>query len=573
MVASRKLGKPPDDPTTAYAKSVVAGRVVTGRLVRLACERHLRDLAEGSKRGLRFDVEEAAAALDFWRICPHVKGKWANETINPEPWQQFIIGSVYGWKRADGKRRFRVAWVEMGRKNGKTTTAYPAILHGLIVDEEAGAEVYSVATKKDQAKLVAGPARRAVFRVPEFAELITPYRESLVVESSGSKFEALGADADTLDGLNPSVVICDEIHRWKGRELWDVVNTATGAREQPLILVITTAGDESGEDIYGKEHDHTVQVLEGVIEDDARFGYIACIDPEDDWTDPAVIIKANPNLGISVQQAEIEAAVKKAKATPAEAAAVKRLRLGVRSQDDDAYIPLILWDAGRREIDWSRLEGAPHGAGLDLASSCDFAAYSECYPIGEDMLPADDFARPWGYLFRWEFWLPAGWQSPREEKLRLIARPWSPKWVKLTDGDVIDHNVIEAEIKRRYELGGIAKLHFDPWNATQLSVSLQGEGVPVEKFQQNFSTFAASSKLFTELLIGKRLIHDGNPCARWMANNTVAITNGIGQTMLSRKKSKNKIDGIVAALMALSAATTSDGPQASYYDTHEAEFA
>jgi phage terminase large subunit-like protein len=335
------------DAATRYAEAVAGGKIVTGRLVRMACERHLGDLTTGGQRGLWYDPAEAMAAADLWRMCPHVKGrKWAGESISPEPWQLFIIHSVYGWKRTEGRRRFRLAWVEMGRKNGKSTLAYPATLHGLLVDGEPGAEVFSVATKKDQAKIVYGLARQAVLRVPEFADAITPYRDTLLVEESDSKFSALGADADTLDGLNPSVVICDEVHKWKGRDLWDVIDTATGARDQPLIWVVTTAGREGAEDVYGQEHEYTRQVLEGVIEDDSRFGYIACLDAEDDWTDPKNFIKANPNLGVSVQSAEIHDAVKKAQKSPQSEAAVKRLRLGIRAQDAEAWIPLRLWDAG-----------------------------------------------------------------------------------------------------------------------------------------------------------------------------------------------------------------------------------
>jgi phage terminase large subunit-like protein len=567
-----KRRPPADDPATAYARAVAKRKVVAGRLVRLACERHLRDLRDGRKRGLWFDAAEAAAAIDFWRLCPHVKGRKAGEGIEPEPWQCFLIGCAYGWKRADGRRRFRVIWAEMGRKNGKTTIAYPAALHGLTIDGEPGAEVYSVATKKDQARLLYLLARRAVLKVPEFARRIMPYRDSLTVDESGSRFEALGADADTLDGLNPSVVICDEVHRWKGRDLWDVVDTATGARDQPMIWVITTAGREGNEDVYGQEHDYTVQVLEGVIEDDSRFGFIACIDPGDDWTDPKNFAKANPNLGISVQAEEIRAAVVKAKHSPAAAAAVKRLRLGLRAQDADAWIPLPLWDAGAAAVDWHKFEGAPCGAGLDLASSLDFAAYSECFPVGEDRLPAVDFSRPWGYLFRWLFWLPEGASDQRAQRLRDMARPWVPTWVRLTPGDVIDHNAIEEAVKAQAEKVNIVKLNFDPWNATQLSVRLSEAGVNVEKMTQNMASFAAPTKLFGELIGARKLLHDGNPCARWMADNVVIIQNGIGQSMPARKKSKNKIDGVVAGVMALNGATSSEGPQSSYYDTHELEF-
>lgn len=537
---------------------MLAGKYVVGHLVRLACERHLKDLAGGHERGLWFDGDEAAAALDFWRLCPHLKGRrWANAKIEPEPWQAFIIGSAYGWKRADGRRRFKVIWVEMGRKNGKSTIAYPAALHNLTVDGEPGAEVYAAATKKDQAKIVYGMARRAVLRTPELLEVLTPYAHSVENEATWSKLEALGADADTLDGLNPSCVICDEVHKWKGRELWDVIDTATGAREQPLIWVVTTAGAEGEESVYGQEHNYTRQVLEGVVQDDARFGYVACLDPGDDWTDPKNIAKANPNLGVSVQADEIAAAIRKAKNTPVAANAVKRLRLGIRTQDAEAWIPLDLWDAGRVDgIDWGRFAGAACGGGLDLASSCDFAALALCFPVDADLSPAALFDRPWGYLFSWQLWLPKDGQNPAEKRLRDTVGPWLGEWIEQTEGDVIDHDVIEQGVLKVAACYDLRRLCYDPFNATQLATHLTAKGVKAEQFRQSLASFAEPTKKFGEQLGAKRLKHDGNPAVRWMADNAVLVRNGAGHQMPSRKKSKNKIDGIVAGVMSLSAVLT-----------------
>jgi phage terminase large subunit-like protein len=563
----------PDDPGTLYALEVVAGRVVVGQLVRRACQRHLDDLRAAGKRGLYYDVEEAVATLNFWKLCPHVKGrKWAGETIHPEPWQAFVLCSVYGWKKTDGTRRFRVVWVELARKNGKSTLAYPATLHGLLVDGEPGGEVYSVATKKDQARIVYGLARQAAIRVPEFAERLVPYRNTLLNEETDSKFEAISSDADTLDGLNPSVVICDEVHKWRGRDLWDVIDTATGARDQPLIWVVTTAGPEGNEDVYGQEHDYTRQVLEGVVEDDSRFGYIACLDPEDDWREEKNWIKANPNLGVSVRKDEIRQAAKKAVASPHAESATKRLRFGIRSQDAEAWIPLRLWDAGKVvEFEWSRLENTPCCAALDLASSSDFAALALCWPIEADLSPAVEWDRPWGYLFRWRLWLPEGWQTQREEQIRKLAAPWVPKWVTHTAGDVIDHDVIEKTVLDLAKKYRIQTLAFDPWNATQLSVHLANGGVNVAKFDQKIGQFAGPSKKFGEVVAGGRLKHDGNPCARWMADNVVTVGNAAEQFMPSRKRSRNKIDGIVAAVMALGAVLATEPPRRSWYEDHDLE--
>jgi phage terminase large subunit-like protein len=568
------------DPATAYARKVVAGKIVVGRLVRLACERHLADLKTGHKRGLRFDRVEAQAAIDFWAMCPHLKGrKWSGQGIVLEPWQAFIIALVYGWKRADGRRRFRVVWIEMGRKNGKSTLAYPAALHNLTVDGEPGAEVYSCATKKDQAKIVYDMARRAVIRTPELLEVLTPYVHSVVNEETWAKLEALGADADTLDGLNPSCVICDEVHKWKGRELWDVIDTATGAREQPLIWVVTTAGPEGEESVYGQEHGYTRQVLEGVVEDDSRFGYIACLDADDDWKDPKNFVKANPNLGVSVQADEIAGAVEKAKHSPSSANAVKRLRLGIRTQDADAWIPLTLWDSLRdSRVSMEKLKGFPCWGGLDLASESDFAALSLLFPLDEvagELVPAADSTKPDIYGLVHRLWMPPEARYERERKLREIVKPWMHAGhVVAHQGDSIDQDAIEAEVLRIAEEYDLMCLAYDPFNAGMLAQHLAANGVNVWKFVQSMNSFAPAVKRFDELLSNKRIRHDGNPCVRWMADNVVLVQSGAGARMPSRKKSRNKIDGIVSSVESVGASMSSEGQStASYYDTKGVETA
>lgn len=564
-----------NDPTTQYARDVAGGRAVSGRLVRLACGRHLRDLVSGHERGLYFDVAEAQAAFDLWAMCPHLKGEWAarGEMLRLEPWQQFIIGSVYGWKRADGHRRFRVAWVEMGRKNAKTTTVYPAILHGLCLDGEAGAEVYSVATKKDQARLVYSLARRTAVKVPDFHGLITCYAHSMATEADFGKCEALGADADTLDGLSPSVVIADEVHKWRGRELWDVIETGMGARNQPLLWAITTAGPEDATDVYGQEHDYTRQVVEGVIEDDTRFGYLACLDDGDDWTDPANFAKANPNLGVSVRADEIARAVEKARHSPAAANAVKRLRLGIRTQDADAWLSLPIWDAlADRGLTWESLAGFPCYAGLDLASTADFAAFALVFPLSADMTPAADLERPerWAYLFR--LWMPQEGRSHKETKLREIAAPWlSAGEVVATSGDAIDTDTIESDIINASRYFNLIGLAYDPFNAHTLATHLAAEGIDILKFPQSMASFAEPTKAFEEDYLNGRMRHDGNKCIRWMADNVILLSNGAGHRMPSRKRSRNKIDGIVAGIMARGRAMVGGGERSSFYDTNGVE--
>jgi phage terminase large subunit-like protein len=558
------------DPVRQYAEDVVAGRVVTGRLVRLAAERHLKDLADGASRGLRFDHAEAAAALAFWQLCPHLKGREAkrHETLKLEPWQQFIIGSVYGWKRADGTRRFRVAWVEMGRKNGKSTLVYPAMLYGLALDGEQGGECYAIATMRDQARLVWELAQKAVARTPDLAAEIVSYAFYLAHPESGSKCAALSADAHTLDGLNPSTVVCDEIHQWKGRALWDVIETGMGARDQPLIWAITTAGEEGAENVYGQEHDHGVQVLEGVVQDDARFVYVAALDPGDEWTDPKNFAKANPNLGVSVKSDDLAAIIERAKNMPSLANSAKRLYLGIRTQDVDAWVPLSVWDAGRDDrATWDRLKGYPCFGGLDLASTSDFAALALAFPLTEDWEPAPDEQRPalWAYLFR--LWMPRDGRSHRETKLREIARPWvSAGHVAATDGDAIDHGAIEAGVLAAAGQFAVRGVACDPTNAAQIMTRLQQEGVSVVQCRPQMASMAGPTQLFDSDLTNKLVRHDGNPCVRWMVNNAVLVQNGAGHRMPSRKLAKNKIDAVVAAVMARGRAAAPPEPTGSYYE-------
>ncbi len=571
--ASRKPASPPD-PTTAYARDVAAGRVVAGKLVIAAGRRHLDDLETGHLRGLRWCPEEAQVAFEFFAHCPHLKGKKARAAFDLEPWQKFIIGSAIGWKRADGTRRFRYLWIEVARKNGKTFLMAPLALYLLVLDGEEGAEVYSVATKKDQARLVYKAARQMVIRTEYLRELITPYRDSLQVESTFGLMEPLGADADTLDGLNPSGIVADEVHKWRTRELFDVMDTATGARSQPLFACITTAGKTGSETVYGQEHEHYRSMLEGKIpNNDELFAYIATLDSDDDWSDPANFIKANPNLGVSVDAKEIAAAVRKAKAQPAAAGGIKRLRLNMRTGSADAWIPHEVWTKGKRELDWDLLRTYPLAIALDMASTTDIASACIAVPLTESGGPVTAGAVMAAVAFFWRFWVPKDSGNEAQTRLRQVIGPWvAAGLIKETEGDAIDEDTIEADIRAlAAECPKLEKFLFDPFNAKGLGQRLAKSGLPVEEFGQRMALYAEPCKRLEELTANAKAWHD-NAVADWMVDNCVVVENGAGHKMPSRKKSKNKIDGVAAALMALAGALRVTGRPRSYYDEHDAEF-
>jgi phage terminase large subunit-like protein len=295
-------------------------------MVRLACERHLDDLAEGAGRGLRFDLAAARHAIEFFGFLRHSKGEWAGQTFELAPWQAFIVGALFGWKRNDGLRRFRTAYCAVPRKNGKSSIAAGIGLYLLVADREQGAEVYSAATSRDQARIVFDEAKRMVASSPALRRRVDMLINNLHVAPTNSRFMPLSSDSSTMDGLNVHGAIIDELHAHKTRNVVDVLETATGARRQPLLFEITTAGYDR-HSICFEHHDYSLKVLQGIVRDDAWFAVIAGAEEGDDWTDPEVWRKANPNLGRSVKEDDLRRKAEKAIALPGAQNAFRRMHL------------------------------------------------------------------------------------------------------------------------------------------------------------------------------------------------------------------------------------------------------
>lgn len=548
--AGRKVPRKADPVcrVTAYARDVIAGRLPACKWVRLACQRHLNDLADGAERGLRWVQSAADHSLKFFDFLRHSKGRWNKARFELAPWQAFIVGSLFGWKRHDGTRRFRIAFVEVPRKNGKTTLAAGIGLYLFVCDGEAGAEIYSAATKRDQAKLVFEDAKALVASCPGLAKRIERYRYSLQVPASRSFFQPLGADSDTLDGLNPFVAICDEIHAWKSRDLWDVLLTGMGAREQPLALAITTAGDFA-DSIYNELRTDAEQILEGVgqadgIRDDAVFGYVATIDAEDDWTDEAAWAKANPNLGVSLKIDELREVIERAKRQPGGQNKTKRNRLGIRTQALNAWLRLDQWDKGAAAFDEEELKGRQCWGGLDLASKNDLNSFALVFPW-------DDVRGRQSYRVKVWVWCPEESEEFAGQKMRRKLFPWSPKWLSFTEGQTSNYPLIEETIfgaAKDYKLQAVA---FDPWGAESSAQKLDANGVKVFKFNQRCNAYNEPASTFERAVIDGRVYHGGNPLLRWMIGNATVAINGEGLIMPSKRNSRDKIDGVVACVMAM----------------------
>ena len=542
------------DETTAYARAVIAGDVVACRLVRLACERHVRDLAEGQARGLVWRPEAAQYRLAFYpRFLRHSKGEWARRAYELSPFQKFVIGSVYGWKRADGTRRFRYVYEELPRKNGKSTKLAGVGLDMLLCDGEPGAEIYAAATKKDQARIIFDEAKRMVATSPEMAATVARFKTNMSVDGTASKFEPLSSDERTLDGLNPHCLLIDELHKHRTRALLDVLDTALGARRQPLLWIITTAGDDSPQSVYATENDYAVKVLEGVIEDDNVFAFIATIDKDDRWDDPVAWAKANPNLGISVKLDDLERQAHKAAGSPAALAAFKRLRLNVRTSDAERAIDMLQWAKNSRgKFDPDKLEENERRCwgGLDISTKVDITAWVRLFAPDDSGI----------MRVACRFWMPADTIEQRADRDRMPYRRWVDEgWIEATPGNVIDHAEIRAQIIADHERFELQSLGYDPWNATQLGVELVEQGVEAVEFVQGLRSYTAPTKELQALVQSCKLDHGDNPVLAVMASNLKVQRDKNLNEMPHKSASIGRIDGMCALIMAIGRMMATEG--------------
>lgn len=532
------------DAATQYAHDVTTGRVIAGRLVRLACERHLRDLVEGPARGLRWRGDVADWTCSFFRLFRHSKGEFAGKRLKLEPWQAFIVGSVYGWFREDGTRRFRKVFEEIPRKNGKSTKLAGVGIFALIADGEAGAEVYAAATKKDQARIVFDEARRMVRGSPQLSAAVNVFKLNMSVDKTASKFEPLSADERTLDGLNPSTVIIDELHKHKTRAVLDVLDTAQGARRQPLLWIITTAGGDEPDTAYADEHEYAEKVLEGVLDDDGFFAFVAQADDPAKWDDPIEWAKANPNLGISVQLSYIEQQARQAKGSPARLAAFKRLHLDIRTSSTVRPIPAELWNQNTEgAIDLAALRGRECHVGADLSTRIDLTAAVKLFP------PIAAGER-WKILAR--LWIPEDMVAEAEKRDRAPYKRWIEEgWIEASPGNVIDQDLVAERIISDAAIYPPLSIAFDPNNANWLDRRLADKNLPRFEFQQNILNFNPPTKELLAMLKQSALEHGGNPALRWMASNVAFYMDGNENMRPSKKSSRARIDGIVALIMAI----------------------
>lgn len=541
-----------------YCRDVLSGQVLACKWIKAACQRHLDDLDRipDNDWAYCFDAAAADRVCAFIELLPHIKGEWARkrEALKLEDWQCFYVCSLFGWlRKADGLRRFRISYLEVARKNAKSTLLAAIGLYLLAADGEAGAEVYSLATTRDQAKAVWAVAHSMTKKEPEFRAYygVHAAAHAIMVPDHDGTFQALSSEANTLDGLNVHGGLIDELHAHPTRAVWDVIETATGARSQPLVAAITTAGTNRAGICY-EQRSYTCSILTAVlhrhdglgyrvegsgIEDETYFGLIYTLDDEDDWTDERVWIKPNPNLGVSVAVDDMRRLARKAMQLASAAPNFLTKRCNVWVNADAAWMDMRAWDrAADRSMRPEDFQGWDCFMGIDLASKRDITALATLFR-------RDDQYRLFLKLF-----LP-------EERVMDSANSQYRGWADSghlieTDGNVIDETVFEAELKAQCEQFQPVKIGFDPGHGWNFCARMSNEGLPMEEIRATKLNLSEPMKELERLTLGGGLRHDGNPAMAWMISNVVCHRS---QDFIEPRKEheENKIDGPVAAMIAV----------------------
>lgn len=532
-----------------YIDNILSGEIPACKWVKLACKRHLDDLATGEERGLWFDDEAAQHAIDFFGFLRHSKGEWAGRVVELEPWQQFKTAMIFGWMREDVNgnivRRFRSVYIEVPRKNGKTLWAAGIGLYLLDADGEPGAEIYAAATKKDQAKLVHSDAVRMVKASPTLRGRMGIHVNNIHVDSTNSKFEPVGRDSDTMDGLNVHCAIIDELHAHPSGDTYGVLDTATGSRRQPVMLVITTAGFNQESFCY-ERRDYVTKVLDGKVDDDSLFGIIYTRDEGDGWENPETWRKANPNWGVSVKPDDIGRLANEAGEVKSQLNEFLTKRLNVWTSSAIDWMDIQKWDKCNAPVDGNGLRGRTCFMGMDLSSTTDLSALVLVFPPAT----AGD---PYQLLCR--FFLPGENIRTRQRSDQVIYESWVRNgFVQTTPGNVIDHDAIKAQILEDCAMYDIREVAFDPYNATKLVVELQDEGVNVVEMRQTMFMLSAPTKELERLVGRNELAHGGHPVLRAMVSKTKVKIDSDDNIKPDKKSSKSRIDGVVATVMGLARA-------------------
>lgn len=543
------------DPVTRYARSVVQGKTIAGPHVRDACRRHLADLEHGPARGLRFDRAAAVRAIGFFRDILRLNGgQFEGQPFELLDWQQFIVGSLFGWMGIDGTRRFRVCYVETAKGSGKSPLAAGVGMYGLLADREPRAEIYAAATKRDQAMVLFRDAVAMWQQSPELHKrLVASGRGEKVWNLAhldrGSFFRTISAD-DGQSGPRPHISLVDEVHEHRDNHVIEMLRAGTKSRRQALVFMITNSGANKHGPAW-QYHDYAAKVCSGLLKDDSFFGYVCALDEGDDpFHDEKCWPKANPSLqraalpGVKYLREQVT----EARGMAGKEALVRRLNFCQWTDAANPWISADIWLGAQREYDWRSLRGRRAWAGLDLSSTTDLTGlvlYVE---------PAEE-GEPW-HLVPFA-WLPEEDLSRKEDKDRVPYTAWrAAGYLETTPGRAISKLAVA---KRLAELAGMFDIQcvgFDRWRIEDfkaLAEDAQIELPPMEPFGQGFRDMSPALEAFETALLNGQVVHPGSPVMTWCAANAVAVSDDAENRKLSKEKATGRIDLMVAAVMAVGA--------------------
>jgi phage terminase large subunit-like protein len=516
--------------------------------------RWVRDASDRAAVAAGYRVEEWRGEFVcgfLERFCVQSKGRWAGSRLVLLDWQRDLLMRLFAWRRPDGRRRYRRCYVEVAKKNGKSTLISALCLYLLLADDEAAPEIYLNAVDRQQARIVYDEAARMVRGSPGLTRRVNPIdsRHRLVWAAGNGVILANSSEAPAKDGLNPSAVIFDELHRQPDYKLWDIFEYATGARAQPLTLSITTAGD-SERGIWWEQRDYSERVVRGEIDDPTHLGVIYRAGRDDDPDDPATWRKANPSLGVTITEEDFRRDLEEAQVTPRKLAGFLRLRLNVVANADVVFLD---------PDDWKACAGPPPAAGalaertcylgVDLGQNRDLTAVVALWP--------DDAG---GHDIRAWFWLP---RQSLEEQARATRQPYVT-WVldgllQTTPGACTDLEFVRAAIVEFCRRHRVRRIVFDAWHAYGIATALrEQDGLPVEFLRQGYASLSGPTKELERLVLSRKIRHGGNPILAWMASNAIADMDAAGNLKLNKRRSRDKIDGLSALVNGL-AGVLADG--------------
>ncbi len=564
------------DPATSYAQDVVAGRIVTGPLVELACERHLRDLADGPKRGLAWRLDLADKIYGYFRHVLRLNGgQFEDLPFLLTPWQSFIVGSIFGWLGPDGFRRFRVAFVEIGKGNGKSPLGAGIGLFCLTSDGESRAEVYAAAGTKDQAMISFRDAVAMRDQSPALRSKLIKYGGlnvwSMFYPQTDSFFRVISSD-DKQSGPRPHCSICDEIHEHESGDVVTMLQAGHKFRRQPLTFEITNSGFDKQTICY-QHHDYSERVLRQRVDDDAWFAYVCSLHPKDNWKDERNWPKANPNLGVSIELKYLRDQVKKAEGMPAEASKVQRLNFCMWVGAENPWIDEAKWTVCERDLDLSAYRGTRCWAGLDLSARNDLTALALVFlrPDGSGMD---------GFVF---FWAPAEGMQQRADRDRVPYTLWRDQgFLEATPGATVQYEYVARRIIEFRESYGLDALAFDRYRIEDLKRELDdagfeystlamdaneeaiaaAQGLRLVNHGQGFKDMTPAVEALSTSVISGQLCVRRNPVLTMCSANAVVESGAAEEKKFHKRKSRGRIDGVVALAMAVRCAEVFSGRKA-----------